>query len=134
MNEQTHFFIKNIISHHLFWKGWCFCCVRDELETEQTATYWSQVLLTIAALLPHLGLGCSTVGHWGPKALFLPLALNSASCLQLSKYPNSQPITFWHDVIHTPVLFPIWGLLWLFVIVIFSAHERRLYPMSVHRN
>ena len=28
-------------------------------------------------------LGCSTVGYWGPKALCLPLALTSASCLQL---------------------------------------------------
>ena len=26
-----------------------------------------------------------------------------------SKYPNSQPIAFGHDVIHTPVSFPIWG-------------------------
>ena len=30
-------------------------------------------------------LGCSTVGHWGPKALCLPLALHSASCLQLTQ-------------------------------------------------
>ena len=26
-----------------------------------------------------------------------------------SKYPNSQPIASGHDVIHTPVSFPIWG-------------------------
>ena len=38
----------------------------------------------IAALLSHLGWDCSTVGHWGPKVLCLPLALNSASCLQLT--------------------------------------------------
>ena len=44
--------------------------------------YWPRVLLTIAALLPHLGWGCSTVGHWGPKALCLPLSLTSASSLQ----------------------------------------------------
>ena len=30
-------------------------------------------------------LGCSTVGHWGPKALCLPLALTSASSLQLTQ-------------------------------------------------
>ena len=29
-------------------------------------------------------LGCSTVGHWGPKTLRLPLALNSAPCPQLT--------------------------------------------------
>ena len=28
-------------------------------------------------------LGCWIVGQWGPKALCLPLALNSVSCLQL---------------------------------------------------
>ena len=28
-------------------------------------------------------LGCSTVGHWGPKALCLPLVLSSASCPHL---------------------------------------------------
>ena len=46
--------------------------------------FWPKVLLsTIAALLSHLDWGCSTVGHWGPKALRLPLALNSPSCPQL---------------------------------------------------
>ena len=30
-------------------------------------------------------LACSTVGHRGPKALCLPLALNLASCLQLTQ-------------------------------------------------
>ena len=30
-------------------------------------------------------LGCSTVSHWVRKALCLPLALNSASCLQLTQ-------------------------------------------------
>ena len=43
MNERTRFFIKNIISHTLFSKGWCSVCV------------WE--------------MGCSTVGHWGPQAL-----------------------------------------------------------------
>ena len=30
-------------------------------------------------------LGFSTVGHWGPKSPCLPLALNSASCHQLTQ-------------------------------------------------
>ena len=51
----------------------------------QTATLTQVLLMTIAALLSHLGWGCSTVGHWGPKALCLPLALTSASCLQLTR-------------------------------------------------
>ena len=38
MNERTHFFIKKYTSHTLFSKGlrkgWCWLCVRGELETE----------------------------------------------------------------------------------------------------
>ena len=33
---------------------------------------------------PSPWLGCSTVGHWGPKTLCLSLVLNSVSCLQLT--------------------------------------------------
>ena len=116
-NERTNTHLyKNIISHNLFLIGWCFCCVWEMSWRRNRPLYWPQVLLTITALLPHLGWGCSTVGHWGPKALCLLLALNSAS-LQLTrflKYSNSQPIASRHDVIHTPVQFPIWGLLWQF--------------------
>ena len=67
-----------------FRKGDVLLCVRDELETGTHCYILTQVLLaTIAAILPHLGWGCSIVGHWGPKPLCLPLALTSASCLQL---------------------------------------------------
>ena len=85
-NERTNTLLyKNIISHTLFLKGWCWLCVRDELGDWDRLLYWTQVLLTIAAVLPHLGWGCSTVGHWGPKALCLPLVLTWASCLPLSQ-------------------------------------------------
>ena len=33
INEQTHFFIKVYLSHFIQ-KGWCWLCVRGELETE----------------------------------------------------------------------------------------------------
>ena len=33
MNERTHFFIKNISLTLYSRKGWCWLCVRDELET-----------------------------------------------------------------------------------------------------
>ena len=65
-------------------KGWCWLCVRGELETGTDSYILIQVLLTIAALLYHLGWGCSTVGHWEPKALCLLLALMLASCPQLT--------------------------------------------------
>ena len=41
-----------------------------------------------AVLLSRLGWGCSTVGHWGPKAFYLPLALTSISCPQLTPTPT----------------------------------------------
>ena len=66
------------------WKGDVGCVWVVSWRWGQTAIL-AQVLLTIAALLsPHLGWGYSTVGHWGPKALCLLLALTPASWLQLS--------------------------------------------------
>ena len=54
---NEHISLEKYTSHTLFLKGlrksWRWLCVRGELETEQTATYWPQVPLTIAALLPH---------------------------------------------------------------------------------
>ena len=70
--QRTHFFIKKYTSHTLLSKGlrkgWCWLCVRGELETEQTATYWPQVPLTIAALLPHSA-GLLNRGPEGPSPL-----------------------------------------------------------------
>ena len=65
----------------------------------------TQVLLTIAALLSHLGWSCSTVGHWGLKALCLPLALTfgilsptnpncSRSLVILLSYVHMLPLFF----------------------------------------
>ena len=54
-NEHTS--LEKYTSHTLFSiglrKGCYWLCVRGELETEQTATYWPQVPLTIAALISH---------------------------------------------------------------------------------
>ena len=61
MNEHTS--LEKYTSHILFSKG---LRVRDELEMEQTATYWPQVPLTIAALLSHSA-GLLKRGSWGPK-------------------------------------------------------------------
>ena len=61
MNEQTHFFIKICISHPLFSKGLMFLWyVRDDCRQGQTAILTQILLLTIAALLLHLGRSCST--------------------------------------------------------------------------
>ena len=68
-DERTHFFRKIYLSH--FIRKGCDrvtngLCLRGELETEQTATYWPQVPLTIAALLSYSA-GLLNRGSWGPK-------------------------------------------------------------------
>ena len=85
-NERTNTHLYKNISLTLYSrKGWCWLCVRGELETGTDCYILTQVLLTIAALLSHLDWICSIMGHWGPKALCLPLALiRLASCLQLT--------------------------------------------------
>ena len=86
MNERTHFFIKIYPSHFILErvaKGLMLVVCERWVGDGERLLFGSQVL-TIAALLPHLGWGCSTVGYWGPKALCLPLALNTESCLQLT--------------------------------------------------
>ena len=47
-----------------FRKGDFLLSVRDEWRQRQTTILTEVLLLTIAALLSHLGWGCSTVGHW----------------------------------------------------------------------
>ena len=63
---KEHTTLEKYTSHNLFeWvaKG---LCVRDEFETEQTATYWPQVPLIIAALLSHSA-ELLKRGSWEPK-------------------------------------------------------------------
>ena len=52
-----------------FRKGDVLLCMRDEWSHGRTAILTHVLLLIIAALLPHLGWGCSTVGHSGPSPL-----------------------------------------------------------------
>ena len=78
-DERTQFFRKIYLS--LYSKG---LCVRDELETEQTATYWPQILLSLAALLSRSA-GLLNRGSRGPIALCWVLVLTTASYLQLTE-------------------------------------------------
>ena len=83
-NERTNTLLyKNIITLTLFSEGWCCCVWEMSWRLGRTAILTPSSSSTIAALLSHLGWGCSTVGQ--PKALCLPLALNLASCLQLTR-------------------------------------------------
>ena len=49
---------------------------------------------------------------WSPVNYQLDWPTAETQLTSFSKYPNSQPIASRHDVVHTPVPFPIWGLLW----------------------
>ena len=76
-NEPTNTLLyKIIISHTLFSKGWWLLCVRDELETGTDCYIDPKFFFDhSSSTFSSSGLGCSTVGHWGTKALCLPLAL-----------------------------------------------------------
>ena len=77
-DERTHFFRKIYLSH-LIRKG----CVRGELETEQTATYWPEVPLSLAVLLS-CSAGLLNRGSRDPSPLW-ELVLTTASYLQLTE-------------------------------------------------
>ena len=67
MNEWTHFFIKIYLSHFILErvaKGYVW---EVSWRWGQTATYWPTVLLTIAALLSHLGLAAQPWVTEGPS-------------------------------------------------------------------
>ena len=79
-NEHTS--IEKYTSHTLFEMVAKGLRVRGELETEQTATYWPPVPLSLAALLSRSA-GLLNRGSWGPIALCWVLVLTTASYLQL---------------------------------------------------
>ena len=81
MNERTHFFIKIYLSHFIR-KGWCWLCVRGKLETGTDCYILTQ------GSSDHRNTSFSSWllnrGSLRAQALCLPLALNSASCPQLT--------------------------------------------------
>ena len=93
-DELTHFFRKIYLSH--FIRNGCErvvkgICVRGELETGQTATYWPPIPLSLAALLSHSG-GLLNQGSWGPIALCWVLVLSTGSYLQLNWLQLTEPV------------------------------------------
>ena len=59
-------------------------------------------------------LGCSTVGHWWPKALRLQLALISASCLQLTQTVGALVILLFNSHL-LPLFFRLFTLVYLLI-------------------
>ena len=80
-NEHTS--LEKYTSHTLCERVAKGLCVRDELETGQTATYWPQVPLSLAALFSRSA-GLLNRGSWGPSPLW-ELVLTTASYLQLTE-------------------------------------------------
>ena len=85
MNKRTLFFIKIYIAHFILERAML-------VVYERWAEDGGRLLYWPTSTSFSFWLGCSTVGHWGPKALCLPLALNSASCLQLTQAVCAQVI------------------------------------------
>ena len=88
-SEQT--FLEEYTSHTLFEMVAKGLCVRGELETEQTATYWSPVPLSLAALLSRSARLLDR-GSGGPIALCWVLVLSTASYLQLTDSKLTEPV------------------------------------------
>ena len=71
-NEQTNTLLcKNIPLTLYSRKGWCFLCVRGELETGTDCYILTQSSSDHSSTSFAFWQGCSTVGHWGPQALSL---------------------------------------------------------------
>ena len=103
-NERTDTLLyKNIPLTLYSRKFWCWLCVRGELETGTDCYILTPSSSDHSSSSFAFWLGWSTVGHWGPKALRLPLALNSASrsdWLQLQpEHELNDPRRLWYMVI-----------------------------------
>ena len=82
-------------------------------------------------------LGCSTVGHWGPKAPCLPLALNSASCLQLTVFqitqilspllPGMMSFTLQSHFLYIYIYIYIYIYWYMQVLYLFYVHHKHLH-------
>ena len=88
-NEHTS--LEKYTSHTLFEMFAKGLCVRGELETEQTATYWLPVPLSLASLLSR-STGLLNRGSWGPIALCWVLVRSTASNLQLNDSKLTEPV------------------------------------------
>ena len=91
---NEHASLEKYTSHTLFERVAKGLCVRGELETEQTATYWPQVPLAIAAPLPLL-LSCSTGGPEGPSPLLGAGSHCNSNCNSNWSVARGY-IIFWH--------------------------------------
>ena len=112
-HEWTNTLLYKNIPLTLYSKGLSWLCVRGELETGTDCYIFTQTSSEHSSTSFSSWQGCSTMGHWGPKALYLPLALTLASCPQLtSTGTRTDSSRLWH-----------------LVIFLFDAH---LLPVGIH--
>ena len=92
-NERTNTLLYKNISLTLYSrKGWGWLCARDELETETDCYFDPKFFFNHSSTSFSSWMGCSTVGHWEPKALCLPLALNSAAGYIIVSHPPTSAV------------------------------------------
>ena len=85
MNERIHLFIKIYLSHFILEKV-DVCCVWEMSWRQGQTAILTQILLTIAAFLSHLGLGLFNRGSlWAANPSVCKLTLTLASCIQLTR-------------------------------------------------
>ena len=96
---NEHSSLEKYTSHTLYERVAKGLCVRGELETEQTATYWPQVPLSLAALLSHSA-GLLNRGSWGPH----PLLGAGSHCFELTPTNSTLRDTRLYDCL-TPTCF-----------------------------
>ena len=63
--------LQEIYLSHFIRKGWCWLCVRGELEMGTDCYILTPSSSDHSSTSFSFWLGCSTVGHWGPQALSL---------------------------------------------------------------
>ena len=83
MNERTHFFIKIYLSHFILER--VDGCVWEVSWRQGPTAILTQVLLTIASFLSHLGWVAQPWVTEGPKPSVCKLVLTLASSLQLTR-------------------------------------------------
>ena len=121
-------------------KGWSWLCVRGELETGTDCYILTPSYSDHSSNSSSSWLGYSTVGHWGPKALCLPLAFNSASRPQLTPTPTG---TDWNwptpsvapgYIIVYVHLLPLFLCLFTCMYILCTSLDWRLGRGSIHNN
>ena len=130
MNEQTHFFIKIYLSRFILERVNVGCVWEMSWRWGQTTILTQQYFFLILVGLLNRGslraqsplsAAGSQFGILSPTDCFSKIPKFSAHCFRTWHHSHSSPISYL-------------GFIMTIVIVIYSARERILYPMSVHLN